>query len=254
MAGRKNRQLIRSLRRREQSIMRVQHSTTIHPTHADPVMPQKFTLSPPSGKTRKGNTDREALIAAAADLFARNGFKDTTLRQIAASARRPLSAIRREFNGKSGLLEAVLPVLGPVDLPGLLRDSQHPSLRQDICDLVEWEANRMQEQRHFLDGALSQDGADPALTRIAGTLSFSSASVIIERLKRHRNMTDSERQFLMYAIQAVGFALGFMQADTGLARTRGRVKQLASILSDSIQRHDPLPANPAHLVHSLLPV
>jgi AcrR family transcriptional regulator len=236
--------------------MRAQSSPAIHPSIDTDTAPDSFSLPSPALKQRADGGDRQALIDAATELFSRLGFKATTLEDIAAAAGCSRSAIRREFGGKAGLLESIVYASsGPNASPCFRGASQHNTLRQDICQLVEWEAGRMRGHKDFLDCTLSQDSADPAVTRIAAQVSFASAEVIGERLRRHPNLNDEERQFLLYAIQAVGFALGFVQPDLAdPARTRSRIKKLASTLADSIERHDALPGSPQPLLQSLLPV
>lgn len=237
--------------------MRAQSSPAIHSSIDVDTAPDSFSLPTSAVKQRAGRGDRQALIDAATELFSRQGFKATTLEEIAAAAGCSRSAIRREFGGKAGLLESIFVYksLGKSAIPGFRGASQHNTLRQDICQLVEWEAGRMRGHKDFLDCTLSQDSADPVVTRIAANVSFSSAEVIGERLRRHPNLNDEERQFLLYAIQAVGFALGFVQPDLAdPARTRSRIKKLAGTLADSIERHDALPGGPQPLLQSLLPV
>jgi AcrR family transcriptional regulator len=215
-------------------------------------------FSPPSSRLvqrRKRSTDRSALIAAATELFSRYGFKDTSLREIARTAGCSLSAVRREFGGKSEVMESVLRARGPSALPRLQPSSDNTTLREGICQLIEWEAGRMWEHRELIDSILPQDSNEPELTRIAGNLSLSSSDFIAERLKCHRNVAEAERQFLLYAIQSVGFALGFVRPhviDPVCAKTR--VRRLAGILAESIERHQPPRNSLRFSLQSLLPV
>jgi AcrR family transcriptional regulator len=235
--------------------MRAQNSPTSHSSSAAHAGGREFSLqSPEAVAPPKSSSDRSALIAAAAQLFSRYGFKQTTLREIARTAGRPLSAVRREFGGKSGLIESVLGTGGPSARPRLLRGSDN-SLQQDICHLIEWEASRMGGHKELIDSLLPDDPDEPERTRIAGNLSFSSADVIGERLRRHRNLTAAERQFLLYAIQSVGLALGFVRPKVAAPATiRSRVRKLSGILAESIERGEPQPNRFRFLPPSLLPV
>ena len=237
--------------------MRTHSSPENHSIRDAGIVSGKFSLlSTTVVKQSNGGSDRERLVAAAAELFSRLGFKATTLREVATAAGCSRSAIRREFGGKAGLLESVLRARGTDSLPQSSQESHPNTLRQEICQLVEWETSRMRKHRSFLDHTLPQEKAgDPAFTRIAGSLSLSSTEAIAERLRHHHNMHDDERKFLLYAIQSVGYALGFVQSDlAGLARTKSRVQQLASVLADSIERRNPLPGGSEVFVPSGLPI
>jgi len=235
--------------------MRAQNFPASHFGRAAHAGAREFSLqSPAAVEPQKPSSDRSALIAAAAQLFSRHGFKQTTLREIARTAGRPLSAVRREFGGKSGLIESVLGIAGPGARPRFERGSDNP-LQHDICRLIEWEASRMWGHKKLIASILPHDPDERERTRMAGSLSFSSADVIGERLRRHRNLTDAERQFLLYAIQSVGLALGFVRPPVAdPASTRSRVRKLAGILAESIERGEPLPNRFRLLTPSLLPV
>lgn len=235
--------------------MRTHGSPANHSIRDAGIVSGEFSLLSTTVVKQRNGSDRERLITAAAQLFSRLGFKATTLRKIAAAAGRSRSAIRREFGGKAGLFESVVRAQGTDRLPQLSNGSHPNTLRQDIYQLVEWETARMRKHRNFLDHTLPQEKAgDPAFTRIAGSLSLSSTETIAERLGHHHNMRDEERKFLLYAIQSVGYALGFVQSDLVVARTKSRVQQLAGVLADSIERRNPPPGGSEVFVPSGLPI
>ena len=63
---------------------------------------------PRSSRTRDRAGKKQALIVAALKLFASKGFDATTTREIAASAGCAEGLIHRYFNGKAGLLPALM--------------------------------------------------------------------------------------------------------------------------------------------------
>jgi hypothetical protein len=105
------------------------------------------------------------------------------------------------------------------------------SLREEIYLLIEAEAMRMSRTRTAYQ-ELETDGD-------IGRTFFSSAELILERLERHPQLGSQERQFLMCAIQAVGFALGTesLQVERN-NRLRRRAKWVANILSDAMERNE----------------
>jgi hypothetical protein len=173
---------------------------------------------------------RRRLIAAAAELFSRQGYRNTALREIAVEAGCATSTIRREFSGKLGLLEEVIRACGVCDGVQAPRELGRPGLQEDICRLMAWEVDRMRGQRGCLQALLPLDSFDPVILQVAGKLSLAgSTQVLHKRLSKH-GVGDAEREFLVCAIQAVGFALGwtgFEEAD----RVMFKVKQVAKVLS-----------------------
>lgn len=235
--------------------MRTQSSSAAHAPSVAELVPARIPFSTSTTIGRAPGRDREALIAAAAELFSRYGFKGTTLLEIASAASCRVSTIRREFGGKGKLLECVLRSVVSEKGPALSTGPFQRSLREEISRLVEWEARRMKQHRDYLASVLPEEDDHSEVTRIAGSVSFSSADVIAERLKRHRHVGESERQLLTYAIQSAGFAIGFVQADSAEpARVQVRIKQLAAILADCIERNDTMSGALQFLVPSLLPV
>lgn len=105
------------------------------------------------------------------------------------------------------------------------------SLREEIFRLIEAEAIRMSRMRI--------NYRRPEVGDEIGRAFFSSAELILERLEMHPELGSQERQFLMCAIQAVGFALGTESASAEKSnRIRRRAKWVASILSDAMERNE----------------
>ena len=236
--------------------MRTQNFSAAHAPSVGDLGPSQIPFSPsPAGKRDARTSDRQVLLAVAGELFSRHGFRCTTLARIARAARCSVNTIRREFGAKNKLLECVLQSAGPRKVAGCSVGSSRHSLREEICWLVEWEARRMNEHREYLANVLPQEEDQPEVTRIAGNLSFSSADVMAERLKRHRHLGEAERQFLIYAIQSSGFAIGFVQSESvEPSSVQGRIKQLADVLADSIERHDLGAGSGQFTTSSLLPI
>lgn len=75
----------------------------------------------PSGS--EGRATRARLVDAALELFARQGFDATTVRQIAAAVGVRDSAIYAHFAGKQAIYDELLAEMGPVSLPVLDLDA-----------------------------------------------------------------------------------------------------------------------------------
>ncbi len=200
------------------------------------VNPQEFAV--PAARGSEPSTrllHRRRLIEAAAELFSRQGYRNTALREIATAAGCAASAIRREFNGKLGLLEEVIHACGDGDGVQAPSELGRPVLQEDICRLMVWEVDRMRGQRRCLLALLPLDSFDPVILQVAGNLSLAgSTQVLHKRLSKH-GVGDAERGFLVCSIQAVGFALGwtgFEEANCVMLK----VKQVARTLVNGLEQ------------------
>jgi AcrR family transcriptional regulator len=150
--------------------------------------------------TPKSIRTREAIEAAARELFAANGFERTTVRDIGARARIDPSMIIRYYGGKDGLFARVTT----------------PNL--DLPDLNEVDTTRIGETlvRHFLaqwEGA-ETDGAMPVLLRSAASNEAAAerlrqmfAAQVLPALARTGPPDTAARRAGLVASQLLGLAL-----------------------------------------------
>jgi AcrR family transcriptional regulator len=94
--------------------------------------PSSRTVKP---RARDRQATEDALVAAASELFSRQGYEGTTTRNIAEHAGCSEVLIQRYFNGKEGLLIAVLRRLD--------NDSVLAFLRRPLCNSILEEARAM---------------------------------------------------------------------------------------------------------------
>lgn len=94
----------------------------------------------PRGRRSDGEARREAILDAAAELFAEHGFDRSTTRQIAARADCNIAAIRYYFRDKSGLLAAVI----ERTIASVAEGGRHPTIpstdepREALKDWIVW--------------------------------------------------------------------------------------------------------------------
>lgn len=105
---------------------------------------------PPRGRRPAGGSDtREAILAAAGELFARIGFERTTMREVASRAGVDPALIHHYFTNKDGLLAAALAL--PVDpaalLAGLDKDPEHAGREIVRRVLGMWESDQETRRR-----------------------------------------------------------------------------------------------------------
>jgi AcrR family transcriptional regulator len=95
-------------------------------------------MKKPRGSTPKAIRTRQAIVTAARELFAANGFERTTMREIGARAGIDPSMVIRYFGGKDALFAAVaMPDLKLPGLAGIASDSVGETLVRHF--LAQWE-------------------------------------------------------------------------------------------------------------------
>jgi len=219
----------------EPCIMRVQafYATDVARNDA-----QLATVSP-NELTIKSNRNsewrplkRRRLVEIAANLFSRQGYSHTSLREIARVASCHERAIRDEFGGKLALLEeAIRERITDHEEP---RGAESSTLEEEIGCLTVWQVNRMRRQKHCLEAFLPQDRFNQLVCQVAGGLSLAGSTEILKERLRARRISDPELDFLVVAIQAMGLALVWNScADHN--HVLSKVRQVASLLAAGVR-------------------
>lgn len=208
---------------------------TISHAQVTTVARNEFVVEVPRASAQYGQAlNRRRLIAAAAELFSRQGYRHTSLRQIAGVAGYAESAIRPEFDGKLVLLEEVIRACAVCHGTQAPKELRSHGLQEDIYRLAAWEVERMRGQRECLQALLPLDRFDPLVLQVAGKLSLAgSTKALHQRLRRHR-VGGAEREFLVGAMQAVGLALGWHGCEE-VSRVMPKVKRVARALAIGIE-------------------
>lgn len=190
---------------------------------------------PKRKRTRDRAGKQQALIQAALRLFARKGYESTTTREIAACAGCAEGLIHRYFDGKAGLLVALVEhriSQEIVDLNNQLRPA--PNFADEFTQLVDWEVERMWESRDFLRVFIPRAIVDRA---IAGVMNRAVVSVrtpaIRERLRRYQpclTLPQDELETLAQSVGMLGLIFGFMRPLV-LGQDRLRAKQMAATIA-----------------------
>jgi len=172
-----------------------------------------------SGQKRKRNRQarERSLLAAATKLFATQGYEATTTREIAATARCAEGLIHRYFQGKAGLLAALVQTQlsqNGADLAGKVPPAR--KLEDEVFQLVRWEVERVWGDRDFLRVIIPQMLTDSTLARTVERMMPQAlqTKAIEERLQRHeqcRTMPGEQVEALAQLIGAVGFVFGFVR-------------------------------------------
>lgn len=117
-----------------------------------------------------GDKRRQRILRAARALFARQGFNETTTRQIAAASRSNLASIRYHFGDKAGLVAAVMSDV----TASMLENGGHPVVpvtdepREALKQFVLWVLRTARrgkhagsESQHLLLRAIAIEGRLP---------------------------------------------------------------------------------------------
>jgi AcrR family transcriptional regulator len=195
-------------------------------------------------RTRNRAAKHHALIKAATKVFAARGYHVATTREIAAEAGCAEGLIHRYFEGKNGLL---LALIQNYDSEG--RGTFEPdrplasSLQAEIQQLLEGELSQYWEKRDFLRTAVSSAILDPDLGR---SMRKQCLNLSIERTtarlryceKRGLIQRGTDVEALAQMLGAVAFTLGFME-QVVFSSDRKRVKivaeKLSGFFSDTLQ-------------------
>ena len=159
---------------------------------------------------------RQELIDAANAVFAEHGFDCATTREIAERAGCAEGLIHRYFNGKRGLLLAILESKAAHvsdDLLVALPDRK--TVLEEVEQLFDWCLNTYWERRDFMRVSVSQAAIDPGIGRsISSGINNRQVTLVRDKLERHRATgrirPDADLEAIAYSLTGLGFAIAFL--------------------------------------------
>lgn len=183
---------------------------------------------------------QQALMRAATRLFGQRGYEATTTREIAAAAGCAEGLIHRYFRGKAGLLFSLIQARVSQEVEDL---SEHltlaPTLEQEFLQLVNWELDRMWEDRDFLRVIIPRALVDPSHGRLLNRVGSSRhGPAIVRRLKHYaecQHLPPQDVEALAEFIKVIGIMYGFMKPMV-LRCDRERAKRKANIIARILAR------------------
>ena len=131
-----------------------------------------------SGRREQARARRLAVVLAALDLFERDGFRQTTIVEVAAAARVSAESVYKNFGSKANLAKAVfdLVIAGddePVPMaqrPAMQAIRDEPDVRRKIAlfvdGLVQRQARSAKVQILIRDGRHVDDALDPVWAKL----------------------------------------------------------------------------------------
>lgn len=170
----------------------------------------------PTPRVKNRAAREEALISAASKLFSRLGYEPTTTREIAAEAGCAEGLIHRYFGGKAGLLLALIRsriAREVADISTTVGVAE--TLEADFLHIMEYELQRMWDDREFLKVIVPRLMLNPALGQVVRkTGPIARDRLLVQRFKRFKECEHlSRRQLEAFAdfIGIVGFMYGFIR-------------------------------------------
>jgi len=223
-------------------------ASPVEATHslAAPTSIEKSAVGPRYGRTRNRRARERALLLAAGKLFASRGYDATTTREIAAAAGCAEGLIHRYFQGKAGLLLALIRLRASREVVDLTANLQCAgNIEDEIVQLVDFEVEHMWNDREFLrvviPRALFDADLGPIVSRIGPA---QRAKAITARLRKYPPATqlpETDLEALADAIGVIGFMYGFMRPVVlghDHAHSKKTALTVARLLARNLQRAD----------------
>jgi AcrR family transcriptional regulator len=167
-------------------------------------------------RRRDKEATKKTLLAAAVEVFARQGFDGATTKEVAARAGVNEGLIQRYFGGKAGLLQAIVGNMCGERLTACRMAPPSDDLKTEIATVLRHESMQADANRDFLRVFISRALIDPDL---AATLKqhykASRMPQLVQRLKHFREDgtldPSVDLETLAATITTFAFGLGFMQ-------------------------------------------
>ncbi len=198
------------------------------------------SVTRPVRRKRDRSGKQQALLEAATRLFAQRGYENTTTREIAASAGCAEGLIHRYFDGNAGLMLALIQNRVSQEVEEL---ADHvpvaANLEQEFLRLVEWELDRMWEDRDFLRVIIPRSLLDAEVGHVLGRVGTSRHALVIRRrlsrFARCQSLKKDELDCLARFIGVLGFGFGFLRPVI-LGQNRARSRKMAMTIAKMLLR------------------
>ena len=201
----------------------------------------KMIAVPSSYKRKRNRAVRErALVLAAGKLFSSRGYEAATTREIAELAGCAEGLIHRYFNGKAGLLLALIKLRMSEEVVDLHEKLPiGATIEEEIVQLVNWEVERMWADREFLKVVIPQALLDPTFGQVLNRIRPQHrARALGERLKKFKEcqaLPETELDALINFVSVMGFMFGFMRPAV-LRQDRENASRMATAIAKVLGR------------------
>src|SRR4051812_29488862 len=167
-------------------------------------------------RRRDKEATKQALLAAAVEVFAQRGFDGATTKEVATRAGVNEGLIQRYFGGKAGLLQAIVGNMCGERLTACRMAPPSDSLKSEIATVLRHEIMQAGANRDFLRVSISRALVDAELAApLKAHYKDSRMPHLVERL-RHFQADGGldptvDLETLAATITTFAFGLGFMQ-------------------------------------------
>lgn len=191
-----------------------------------------------TARPRNPSARQQALIAAAAELFASRGYEAATTQAISAYAGCAEGLIHRYFGGKRGLLLSLIEHRASQELTALTDGlALAPTLADEYVQLVQWEIESMWQDQNFLRVILSRTLVEPQFGEALSRVGFSRhVPVFVERLSHfagYRLLSEEVREAVAQSIKVLGLVFGFMRPVL-LGQDRSTAREMALTIASTM--------------------
>jgi len=169
-----------------------------------------------AARRRDKEATKRALLAAAVEVFAGQGFDGATTKEVAAKAGVNEGLIQRYFGGKAGLLQAIVGNMCGEKLTACRLAPPSDNLKTEIATVLKHEIAQAATNRDFMRVLLSRALVDADLARtLKAHYKDSRLPQLVLRLKHFqadgRLDPAVDLETLAATITTFAFGLGFMQ-------------------------------------------
>ncbi|MFO1055458.1 MAG: HVA1 family protein [Dongiaceae bacterium] len=190
-------------------------------------------------RKRDKEATKQALLAAAMQVFAAHGYDAATTREIAARAGSNEQLIQRYFGGKAGLLLAVLERYGSAERQACTPPPAQGGVADEIAGFLAFHLRHGWACRDFLRVALGRAMVDPEVAAELGQLvTASRVPCLRQRLEALRDRgavaAGADLEAVATALASLSFGLGFIDQvvfGRAAAQTRAAIDGLAGVIA-----------------------
>jgi AcrR family transcriptional regulator len=201
-------------------------------------------------RRRDREATRDALLAAAIEVFAEHGYDAATTRAVASAAGVNEQLIQRYFGGKAGLLLAIIEQFGEQEQQCCALPPPCAGVEDEIRGFLEFQLEHVAAAGNVFKVALYRSLSDPEVAGAIGRqLAETRLALLRQRLEalRGRGLIDPDADLdaTASALASLSFGLAFVDQlvfGADCARLRRVARHVASVYAAGLAPRQPGPA------------
>ena len=177
---------------------------------------KKKSMTAPVKRTRDKEATKQALLAAAIEVFAELGYDAATTKEIARRSGSSEALIQRYFDGKAGLLVAIISSFAEEADKELMANRPYPdTLEQELKEIIRESCSHHREHSPFVRVAISRAIVDPTVGKQLGAnITGKKIPTMVARLTHYQKLgmipPNLDVTPLAFALSSMTFTFGFM--------------------------------------------